>query len=137
MPDTNLPRTVYIVDDDAAIRDALALLLSLRGYTTAIFASAEDFLHALPPSGSERAFARLGDGRGMRGPAAAALEALSPRERQALALVVDGVGNRGIGERLGSSPRTVEVHKARILARVGARNLAALIRICRDARLGT
>src|SRR5262249_28160820 len=162
--------------------DAIALLLSLRGYTTAIFASAEDFLRALPPSGAgcvvtdirmtgmsglelqralesrraalplvlitahgsiaaardafksgavdflekpfddehlvaaiERAFGRLDDARGTRAPAVAALDALSPRERQVLALVVEGVGNRGIGERLGISPRTVEVHKARIL----------------------
>ena len=32
---------VYIVDDDAAIRDALSLLLSLHGYRTASFASGE------------------------------------------------------------------------------------------------
>ena len=34
------PLVVYIVDDDAAVRDSLALLLSLRGYRTASFASA-------------------------------------------------------------------------------------------------
>ena len=32
-------KTVFIVDDDAAVRDSLALLLSLRGYSTAIFSS--------------------------------------------------------------------------------------------------
>src|SRR5688572_14390232 len=31
-------QTVFIVDDDAAVRDALSLLLSLRGYATAMFA---------------------------------------------------------------------------------------------------
>ena len=41
--------TVFIVDDDASVRDALALLLSLRGYPTALFACAEDFLRALAP----------------------------------------------------------------------------------------
>jgi two-component system, LuxR family, response regulator FixJ len=37
-------QTVFIVDDDAAVRDALALLLGLKGHRTAIFNSAEDFL---------------------------------------------------------------------------------------------
>jgi FixJ family two-component response regulator len=41
--------TVYIVDDDASVRDALSLLLSLRGHATATFASAEDFLAAAQP----------------------------------------------------------------------------------------
>ncbi|MPZ43367.1 MAG: response regulator [Betaproteobacteria bacterium] len=39
-------QTVFIVDDDGAVRDALALLLGLKGYRTAIFSSAEDFLAA-------------------------------------------------------------------------------------------
>jgi RNA polymerase sigma factor (sigma-70 family) len=41
-----LEQTVFIVDDDVAVRDALALLLGLKGYRTAIFSSAEDFLAA-------------------------------------------------------------------------------------------
>lgn len=42
--------TVYIVDDDAAVRDALGLLLSLHGYRTAFFGSAEAFLQAWTPA---------------------------------------------------------------------------------------
>lgn len=42
--------TVYIVDDDAAVRDALGLLLSLHGYRTAFFADAEAFLRAWSPA---------------------------------------------------------------------------------------
>jgi len=38
--------TVFIVDDDASVRDALALVFSVRGYRTAVFSSAEDFLSA-------------------------------------------------------------------------------------------
>lgn len=38
--------TVYVVEDDAAVRDSLALLLQLRGYATAVFDSAEAFLAA-------------------------------------------------------------------------------------------
>ncbi|WP_296002568.1 response regulator [Rugamonas sp.] len=41
--------TVYIVDDDPAVRDALGLLLGVRGYRTAVFASGEAFLQAWRP----------------------------------------------------------------------------------------
>ena len=41
--------TVLIVDDDASVRDALSLLISLRGYRTAVFACAADLLKALEP----------------------------------------------------------------------------------------
>jgi two-component system response regulator FixJ len=43
-------------------------------------------------------------------------------------LVVQGLDNRSIGEQLGISPRTVEVHKSRLMTKLGARNLADLIR---------
>lgn len=42
--------TVFIVDDDASIRDALSLMLSLHKHATATFASAEDFLAAFEPA---------------------------------------------------------------------------------------
>jgi len=45
-------QTVYIVDDDAAVRDALGLLLSLHGYRTAFFSDAETFLRAWTPETS-------------------------------------------------------------------------------------
>jgi RNA polymerase sigma factor (sigma-70 family) len=41
--------TVFIVDDDEAVRDSLALLLSLNGFTTRTFDSAEHFLAAYQP----------------------------------------------------------------------------------------
>jgi len=41
--------TVFIVDDDAAVRDSLALLLGLKGYRTVCFASAEAFLSVYRP----------------------------------------------------------------------------------------
>lgn len=40
---------VYIVEDDPSIRDALGLLLGLRGYSVSIFADAESFLGAYQP----------------------------------------------------------------------------------------
>jgi len=44
-----LEPTVYLVDDDAAVRDSLSLLLGLHGYQTQTFAAAEDFLAAWQP----------------------------------------------------------------------------------------
>ncbi|HEX6828368.1 MAG TPA: response regulator transcription factor, partial [Burkholderiales bacterium] len=41
--------TVYVVDDDAAVRDAVALLLGLRGFRTACFSTAESFLASHKP----------------------------------------------------------------------------------------
>ena len=46
MPERKNPLIVYIVDDDASIRDSLALMLGLAGYSTRLFADAETFLHA-------------------------------------------------------------------------------------------
>jgi RNA polymerase sigma factor (sigma-70 family) len=42
--------TVFVVDDDAAIRDALSLLISLKGLRASVFASAEDFLAIYDPA---------------------------------------------------------------------------------------
>jgi FixJ family two-component response regulator len=41
--------TVYFVDDDAAVRDAISLLLSLKGFLSQLFASAETFLETSRP----------------------------------------------------------------------------------------
>jgi two-component system, LuxR family, response regulator FixJ len=54
---------------------------------------------------------------------------LTPREREVLALVTAGGSNKQIGRRLRISPRTVEVHRARIMDKLGARNTADLVRI--------
>src|SRR3990172_2170779 len=45
--------TVFIVDDDVSVRDALALLLGVHGYRTAIFADAESFQRAYNPDGGK------------------------------------------------------------------------------------
>jgi two-component system response regulator FixJ len=195
-------QTIFIVDDDPSIRDALSLLFSLHGHPTALFACAEDFLRAVDPRwrGVVIADIRMGGMSGLelqevlaQHPArlpvivitahadiaaarqafkleaidflekpfdhdqllasvqraleglAAAPEAigtrpvpttLSAREREVMALVVDGMDNRAIGARLGISPRTVEVHKARVMTKLGARNLAELVRIAQAGQQG-
>lgn len=56
------------------------------------------------------------------------LDALSTREREVLDQLLLGLHNRDVGAHLGISPRTVEVHKARILDKLGARNVVDLLR---------
>lgn len=201
-----MPRdTVYIVDDDASVRDALSLLLSLRGHATATFADAEDFLAAAQPHWRGCAVIDIRmpgmDGlslqaemtrRGMNlpvivitahGDVAAARqaflgraadflekpfdaqqliasvesalasghrqeqahvdesssgpigqEALTPREREVMELLVSGMQNRRVAEVLGISHRTVEVHKARVLEKTGARSIVELVRKIERAR---
>ena len=188
-------RMVFIVEDDAAVRDALSLVLSLRGFATAMFATAEDFLRALGEdwrgvvvadirmpgmSGLDLQAALAGHparlpviiitGHGDINAARQALkaggidflekpvdderlveaierafalaqaeaahpaaleQALSAREREVMGLVVRGLDNRGVAQALGISPRTVEVHKARVMDKLGAGSLADLMRIAR------
>jgi RNA polymerase sigma factor (sigma-70 family) len=57
------------------------------------------------------------------------LERLTEREREILALIAAGHQNRDIAAQLGISPRTVEVHKARIMEKLECRTLAELIRM--------
>lgn len=190
--------TVFIVDDDASVRDALVLLLSLRGHASASFASAEDFLSAVQPGwrGCVVADIRMGGLSGLQmqavlrerrlplpviiitahGDVAAARQAfladavdflekpfdaeqllravdtalatmrpeqaaaaastagpatpapLSPRETEVMDLLVRGLHNRHIADELGISRRTVEVHKARVLDKLGVRNVVELVR---------
>jgi FixJ family two-component response regulator len=191
--------TIFIVDDDAAVRDALGLLLGVRGYRTAVFASAEAFLQGLQPawrgcllidirmSGMDglslqqeltargcripvvimsghgdvsmaraafkanaidflekpfddaKLIAAIDEGlsrahtdhseQQRRSVGASLLGELTPREREVMQLVVLGRHNREIGPALGISVRTVEVHKARLMSKLGVDNVADLVRI--------
>jgi len=194
--------TVFIVEDDASVRDALSLLLSLRGYRTASFANANDFLAAcdgespgcvladikmpgmsglelqalLPEKGIElpviiitghgdvsaaraafrlnavdflekpfddeqliagikEAFAREKKRLGMRLQDAKRhrlTRELSSREREVFDLVVSGLANRHVAEKLKLSPRTIEAHKTRIMTKLGVSSLAEMLRLVRD-----
>lgn len=63
------------------------------------------------------------------------LDALTERERQVASLAARGLSNREVGEQLGISHRTVEVHKARIMNKLGIRTTAELIRIASQFEL--
>ena len=188
------PLTVYIVDDDAAVRDSLALMLGLAGYQTALFADAESFLaawredwvgcvvadlrlpgksglelqaelraraavlpfimitahgdvpsartafqaqavdflekpfdHAQLRAAIDAAFSREG-ARLARAGDRAKLATLTEREREVLEQVARGLHAKEVAAALGISRRTVEVHKTRIMEKLGARNLAELVR---------
>lgn len=57
------------------------------------------------------------------------LQRLTPREREVMVLVVQGCSNKDIAKRLRVSHRTVETHRARVMAKMEARSLPALIRM--------
>jgi RNA polymerase sigma factor (sigma-70 family) len=190
---------VYVVDDDASIRDSLALMLGLAGYTTRLFADAESFLVAFQPDwagcviadlrlpglsgvelqarvrerGSsipfiiitahgdvpaaraafraqavdfiekpfddaqlrgaiETAFALETERQGraeLRRADSAKLASLTPREREVLEHAVNGLHAKEIASALGISPRTVEVHRMRIMEKLEVRNIAELVRL--------
>jgi len=61
------------------------------------------------------------------------LEALTPREREVMELLVEGKANKEVADVLGLSVRTVEGHRARLMEKLGVNSLADLVRI----KLGT
>jgi FixJ family two-component response regulator len=57
------------------------------------------------------------------------LASLTPRERQVMDLVVDGVANKVIAIDLDLSERTVEIHRAKVMEKMGARSVAHLVKL--------
>jgi len=68
--------------------------------------------------------------------ARAQLNALTPRERDVLAGLVDGHSNKVVAYDLGISPRTVEIHRANLMTKLGVTSLSEALRIAFAARLG-
>ena len=91
----------------------------------------ETILHAVQAA-LERSF----EGEGREDPAVAArLATLSERERQVLEGLVAGHPNKTIAYDLGISPRTVEVYRANLMTKMGARSLSELIRMAIIAKV--
>jgi two-component system, LuxR family, response regulator FixJ len=63
------------------------------------------------------------------------LALLSPREREVLEGLLAGLPNKSIAYDLAISPRTVEVHRARVMDKMGARSLPELVRLALAAGL--
>lgn len=60
------------------------------------------------------------------------LESLTPREREVLEMVSSGKPNKIMAADLGVSQRTVEIHRARVMEKMGASSLAQLVRMVMD-----
>jgi len=56
-------------------------------------------------------------------------DSLTPREREVMASVVDGKANKVIAIDLGLSERTVEIHRANVMEKMGARSVAHLVKM--------
>jgi FixJ family two-component response regulator len=64
----------------------------------------------------------------------ARLESLTPREREVLELMVQGRQNKVMAGDLGLSQRTVEIHRAHVMEKMGATSVAQLVRMVLDTR---
>ena len=193
------PATVFVVDDDEAVRDSLALLLRSVELAVATFSNAHEFLDSYDPaapgclildvrlpgmSGLELQQRLADDGadlpivfitghgdvpmavRAMRRGAvdflqkpfsdqelldraqqalaeqsqrrqqseskaeiAQRIRSLTPREHEVMELIVEGLANKVIANRLGTSQRTVEVHRASVMRKMQADSVARLVHL--------
>ncbi len=64
----------------------------------------------------------------------ARLDALTPREREVMDLVVEGHPNKVVAHNLGISSKTVELHRSRVMAKTQARSLTRLVRMLLNGR---
>jgi two-component system, LuxR family, response regulator FixJ len=185
---------VYVVDDDASVRDALSVMLTLEGFQVFGFADGDSFLaavrqrqpnciildvhmpgrsgldvlkelhqrHCAVPlfiisgqgdipmavdamrngaldfiekpfhavtlvsriresiaAANEKAHALTGSRLAPHFPGR---DLLTPREFQVLELIANGASSKEAGRHLGISPRTIEVHRARVMEKLGAKN---------------
>ena len=84
---------------------------------------------------AEQSGAASGNARLREAMARSRIQKLTRREREVLEGVADGLSNRLIGERLAISPRTVEIHRANMLNKMGANHTSEAIRIAIEASL--
>ncbi|MBV6658233.1 MAG: response regulator transcription factor [Devosiaceae bacterium] len=151
----NLPQACVLLDVHMPGRSGMEILRALGPdtYTAPIFiisgqgdipmavaavkAGAFDFIEK--PFDAETVVARVRDGidtvkRRIEADQMGAtehpdLQLLTPREREVLEQITAGASNKEAGRTLGISPRTIEVHRARIMEKLGAKNAADLVRI--------
>lgn len=189
--------TVFVVDDDAGVRDSIHFLLRSVGLTSRTFASADEFLEDYDDSlagclvldvrmpgmsgldlqarlnelGSklpiifvtahgdvpmavnavktgaldfvekpfrdqelldkiQEALVSDAESRSVQGEIEELLkrmDSLTPREREVMGLVVAGKANKNVARELGISQRTVEIHRARVMDKMGVRSLSMLV----------
>jgi FixJ family two-component response regulator len=64
------------------------------------------------------------------------LQTLTPRERQVMALIVTGLLNKQIAGALGTSEKTVKIHRARVMQKMRAMSVAELVRMADTLGIG-
>ena len=64
------------------------------------------------------------------------LASLTPREREVLELIVRGLASKVMAEEMGLSKRTVELHRSRVMGKMGASSIAQLVRMFLDFQRG-
>ncbi len=75
------------------------------------------------------ALRRSDSGREKAKDAAVQLQVLTPREREVLDGLAEGLPNKTIAYDLGISPRTVEIHRANLMTKLGVRSLSEALRL--------
>ena len=86
----------------------------------------------------ERALARSADQRQSGSEKAAArrlLDLLTPREFEVMQLVVTGMLNKQIANKLGTAEKTIKVHRGRVMKKLGIVSVAELVRLVEIARI--
>ncbi|MCU0596893.1 MAG: response regulator transcription factor [Desulfobacterota bacterium] len=67
----------------------------------------------------------------------ARLDTLTPREREVFRLVVRGMLNKQVAFELGTSEKTIKVHRGRVMEKMGAQSLADLVRFAEKLGIGS
>jgi two-component system response regulator FixJ len=192
-----MSKTVSVIDDEASVRDAVAMLLETHGLTVSCYEGAASFLAAPFAAGCIVSDVRMpeisgldllrtlqgtGDPRPVllmtgHGDVELAVQAiklgafdfvekpfsneriiasveealvasesslkvrlelddlkgkfaaLSDRQRDTMQLLIRGLSNKEIGQQLGISPRTVEIHRTWVMTKMSARSIADLVRM--------
>jgi two-component system response regulator FixJ len=62
----------------------------------------------------------------------ARIDSLTPREKEVLELLTSGKANKMMAQDLGLSQRTVEIHRAHVMEKMGAKSVAQLVRMVMD-----
>jgi FixJ family two-component response regulator len=102
---------VYIVDDDASVREALSSLLRANGKQVQMFTSGQEFL--------------------------ARYRSLTPREQQVLPLLARGLLNKHAAGELGITEYTVQIHRGHIMRKMEADSFATLVKLAGQLNLET
>src|SRR5882762_7545987 len=131
------PIHIALIDDDSAVLDSLQLYFARRNVQTACFESAEALLAALDHGAEPDCIVSDVRMPGMSG--LDLVRRLNARRSIAPVILITGLGdidiavaglsNKEIGSQLNISPKTVENHRAWVMERIGAKNLAELVRI--------